>query len=226
MKKTIIFFLLTLFCVQINAQQTYQLSEADGEVVCTGVEQMKKSDVNTFVNSLLWAIDKCPKLKDDIAECDMDKLKFTTKLFFTSKKDEKQGYECDLTVQVASQQLFFLFNNIYSTSTGILGKRTPFEKLNPKKKEKHKEYYNEFTKLLNSELGGLIKFIGENDVPALKNWNKVKNGIVEKGMSEVECTLVMGKPINISKNGQRVQWMYSTSAYLFFENGLLKTVLK
>lgn len=226
MKKTVIFLLFTLFCIHINAQQFYQLSEADGEIVCTGVEEMNKSDVNTFVNAMLWAIDKCPKLKENITECDMDKLKFTTKLFFTSNKDEKQGYECDLTVQVASQQLFFLFNNIYSTTTGLLGKRTAFEKLNPKKKEKHKENYNEFTKLLNSVLGDLKKFIAENNVPKLKYWDKVVNEIVEKGMSEVECTLVMGKPINISENGQRVQWMYSTSTYLFFENGMLKTVLK
>ncbi len=224
--RTFLSFVLALFTVFSIKAQAYQLTDADGNVVCTGSESVGRDDVSSFANALLWAIDKCPKHKDNITDCDMDALKFTTKLYFQLKDNPKCIYECNLTVQIASQRLFFLVNDINLTTSGLLGKKTPFEKLKPNKKSKDKEYYNEFTKMCADMLRDLLKFVNVNSVPVLDNWDKVKRGEVVKGMLPVECRLVLGKPINIHETSQKVQWMYSTSTYLFFEDGKLKTYLK
>lgn len=208
-----------------GAAQTYKLVEADGEVVCTGSEEVGRGDVASFANALLWAIDKCPKLKENISECDMEALKFSTRLYF-SPEDNSNMYDCNLTVTIASGRLFFLVNDINLTTSGLLGKKTSFEKLNPEKKNKDKEHFELFTRMASKMLMDLVKYVNVNNIPSLPNWDKVKVGSVEKGMLPVECMLVLGKPVNVHETSKKVQWMYNTSTYLFFENGLLKTYLK
>lgn len=220
-----VLFFLQLFVV-MKAQNTYSLVKADKDIVITGSEQLNVDDRSAFVSALLWAIDKGPKLKENIEQCDFDKLKFTVKINILPDENVKEAYNCNLTIQVVEQRMFFLVNDIVVTTSGILGKRTPFEKLNPEKKEKHQEYYDDFTKYGSSMIRDVLKYIGKNGVQQVPNWNKVKNEVLETGLNEVECKLIMGKPINVHDSGQRVQWMYSTSTYLFFENGRLKTILK
>jgi len=45
-------------------------------------------------------------------------------------------------------------------------------------------------------------------------------------MTEDECLLAFGKPQTISESNGEVQWMYSSSFYLFFKNGCVETIIK
>lgn len=227
MKKVLFLLLSFVGILDVYAQKTFPLSVADNKIICTESESYgNKDDRALFVNALLWAIDRGPKLKEDISQCGMSKLKFTTKINLVSAENAKQGYECFLSIQVASQQLVFLVHDISCITTGILGNAIPFEKLVPEKKEKHKAYMEEFVKLNTAMLNELIQFVGTNTAPAMEHWDKVCNGNLESGMNETECKLIMGKPVNIQDNGKRVQWMYDTFTYLIFEDGVLKTILR
>lgn len=59
-------------------------------------------------------------------------------------------------------------------------------------------------------------------------WSLIQKGKVVSGMSKKECELSWGVPqkINrtISGNILSEQWVYSTSSYLYFKNGVLTTI--
>lgn len=227
MKRFILFIIIVLSAININAQKTYSLSTADKMIICTGTENIANmNDKSIFVNALLWAIDRGPKLKENITQCDMENLKFVTALEVNSQKNPKQSYKCDLTIQINSGSILFLTDKIFSVTSGIMGATSPFEKLNPTKKIKHKELMDEFTQLNSLLLTNLFQFIKTNKLQPINHWDKISQGEVEKGMNETECKLALGKPADIRLNSQRTQWMYDSSTYLFFEEGTLTAIIK
>jgi len=66
--------------------------------------------------------------------------------------------------------------------------------------------------------------------PEIKNeiWLLIQKGKVMAGMTKKECELSWGKPKDINKTvtGTDIseQWVYSTSSYLYFKNGILETI--
>jgi len=228
MKSSFSIFVLSILSIfNIQAQKTYPLATADKMIICTGTERVENmTDKDIFMNALLWAIDKGNRFKETITQCDMENLKYATVLDINSKKNPKQSYKCDLTIQINSGNIIFLTNKIFSNTTGIMGSITPFEKLNPTKKIKHKELIEEFTLLNSSLLSELFQFIRTNKLQPINHLESVSRGIVEKGMNETECKLAIGKPVDIRLNSQRTQWMYDSSTYIFFEKGLVTAIIK
>jgi hypothetical protein len=59
-------------------------------------------------------------------------------------------------------------------------------------------------------------------------WDKIQSGKVSVGMTKQECELSWGKPTGINKTvtGNEIteQWVYHPSSYLYFTNGILKTI--
>ena len=45
-------------------------------------------------------------------------------------------------------------------------------------------------------------------------------------MTEDECRLAVGKPQTVLESNGEVQWMYSSSFYVFFKNGRVETIIK
>jgi len=59
-------------------------------------------------------------------------------------------------------------------------------------------------------------------------WSIIQKGKVRSGMTKQECRLSWGEPESINKTsgkwGVHEQWVYSTSSYLYFENGKLTSI--
>lgn len=59
-------------------------------------------------------------------------------------------------------------------------------------------------------------------------WKLIQNGKVVTGMTKKECELSWGKPDDINKttigNTISEQWVYSSTRYLYFKNGLLTAI--
>lgn len=59
-------------------------------------------------------------------------------------------------------------------------------------------------------------------------WSIIQKGKVRSGMTKQECRLSWGQPESINKTsgkwGVHEQWVYSTSSYLYFENGRLTSI--
>ena len=105
-------------------------------------------------------------------------------------------------------------------------KVTPMEKLQPEKKHSHQETMDDFVQIESQMLNKLFDFVSTNQLSPITHWNEINIGKPVKGMTEDECLLAFGKPQTISESNGEVQWMYSSSFYLFFKNGCVETIIK
>ena len=78
---------------------------------------------------------------------------------------------------------------------------------------------DDFVQIESQMLNKLFDFVSTNQLSPITHWNEINIGKPVKGMTEDECLLAFGKPQTISESNGEVQWMYSSSFYLFFKNG-------
>ena len=100
------------------------------------------------------------------------------------------------------------------------------EKLQPGKKASHKEIMDDFVQVESQVLNKMFDFIVMKQLSPITHWNEISINKPVKGMTEDECLLAFGKPQTIQESNGEVQWMYSSSFYLFFKNGHVETIIK
>lgn len=228
MKQLLFIAVLLLGTIGSYAQIKFDVVKAGGQYMATGSESLgSTSSQKAFANAMLWILNRANVGKDNIRECDMQGQAVTARLRMAESENAKQAYTCDVKVTISSGQIVILANNIKGVSNGLLGESTlAFEKLNLEKKEKHKEMFDEYKRLVNKELNQLLKYVQDNDPGAMPHWRQVCAEEIVAGMTENECMIVMGKPLSVTSGSERSQWMYSTSEYLIFSNGLLKAHIR
>ena len=171
---------------------------------------------------------KCSTAGGDVLEVDYDKKQFGFAWMLDNPKTACR-YRCVVSVKVADNIITMLASDISQeaeTAVIKLVKRLPFEKLNPEKKPKHKDYLTDFANLHEKQIAQLLEFITTNPLPPITHWREIKENDVVKGMNSTECTLSLGKPASVQKQGNREEWMYDSYTYVFFENGVVSSVIK
>lgn len=228
MKQKILLFVFFLTALSSYGQVKFDVVKAGDNYISTGSEALSSlSSEKAFANAILWIVDRATSGKDNIVDCDMDGKTVTAKLRMAQDESSKQAYTCEVKVTVSSGQVVVLAENIKSLTGGLFGETVlAFEKLNIEKKDKHKEMFNEFKRLANKTLNQMLKYIQTNDPGNLSHWSQVCSEELIPGMTENECKIAKGKPLSVSGGAERTQWMYSTSEYLIFTNGLLKAHIK
>lgn len=230
-----IFFLL---CFSSTKAQTKDspYSEIKGSIVISEFHTLDKS-ISTeglFLNALLWMIEnrKLENTEEEenksTFEIDYDKKQYMINLMQTNTKSASR-YRCLFSVKVTDNIITILASNItYEAETNVikLVKRLAFEKLQPEKKPKHKEYLNEFAMLHKETVKRMLEAINTNSAPTITHWTEIKNKEVVKGMSKQECLLAFGKPVSVQKQGNKEEWMYDSYTYVFFENDIVTSLIK
>lgn len=184
-----------------------------------------------FLNALLWTIENREKTEEEkmpTIEINYDKKQFDVEIVQTISKTVSR-YRYLLSVKVSDNIITMLVSNIaYEAEAAVikLVKRLPFEKLQPEKKPKHKEYLDEFAAISKANFMQMLKAIADNESPVITHWTEVKEKNVTKGMTEAECVLALGKPASVQRQGTKAEWMYDAYTYLFFENGILNSFIK
>ena len=92
--------------------------------------------------------------------------------------------------------------------------------------EQNKEIMDDFVQVESQVLNKMFDFIVTNQLSPITHWNEISINKPVKGMTEDECLLAFGKPQTIQESNGEVQWMYSSSFYLFFKNGHVETIIK
>ena len=167
--------------------------------------------------------------RDGITEVSIPAKSFSCNLVLTSQADAKQKntYYCTAQFQVKDGKLVYYLSNIQIESSVVIMKKvTPMEKLQPEKKPSHQETMDDFVQIESQMLNKLFDFVSTNQLSPITHWNEINIGKPVKGMTEDECLLAFGKPQTISESNGEVQWMYSSSFYLFFKNGCVETIIK
>ena len=238
MKELLLSILGVLACVGvIRAQEPSPYSELKGKMILSQFHTLEKPATaeGIFLNALLWNIDnrqlpdnEKEETNDPGIETDYDKLQFSFSLSWINPKTASR-YRCLLSVKVSENIITMLTSDItYEAETAVikLVKRLPFEKLQPDKKPKHKEYMDEFAALHRRYVEEMLTAIAANQPPVISHWTEIREKNVAKGMTEAECLLAIGKPASIQKQGTKTEWMYDSYTYLFFENGVVSSFIK
>ena len=164
-----------------------------------------------------------------ITEVNVPAKNFSCDLILASQADsnQKNTYYCKALFQVKDGRLVYYLSNIRIESSAVIMKKiTPMEKLQPDKKASHKEIMDDFVQVESQVLNKMFDFIVTNQLSPITHWNEISINKPVKGMTEDECLLAFGKPQTIQESNGEVQWMYSSSFYLFFKNGHVETVIK
>lgn len=228
---------LALCVLSANAQSYTEIGDlyplqanGDKHTVNGFVRFNGSTDENIYANALLWVIENiCPQLQEGITDVNIPAKKFSCQLSLESPSETKQKniYYADATFRVADGKLIYHVSDIQIESTSfILKKITPIEKLTPEKKASHKQMADEFVQLSSSVLNQLFDFVATNRPAPVTHWKDIAIRRPVKGMTEDECRLAFGKPQSVMDTNGEVQWMYSTSFYLFFKNGRVSTIIK
>ena len=210
-------------------KNTYPLSADGSKYVVNGfIPFSPMIDESIYANALLWTIKNvCSAQRDGITEVSIPAKSFSCNLVLTSQADAKQKntYYCTAQFQVKDGKLVYYLSNIQIESSVVIMKKvTPMEKLQPEKKPSHQETMDDFVQIESQMLNKLFDFVSTNQLSPITHWNEINIGKPVKGMTE--CLLAFGKPQTISESNGEVQWMYSSSFYLFFKNGCVETIIK
>lgn len=207
---------------------TYPLQKNNGKCEVSGfINFTNSTDERIFTNALLWVVKNiCPQLQEGIKEISVPAKKFTFEIVI--KPDgAKSTYYSNATFRVADGKLIYYISDIEVESTSLVIKRlTPFEKLNPEKKEAHKQMIAEFEKLSSQILNNIFDYVSTYQSSPITHWSDISIHRAVEGMTEDECLLAFGKPQSIMETNGEIQWMYTTSFYLFFKQGVVSTIIK
>lgn len=230
MRKLVAFlFAVVLGCLQMQAQVQPPYTIVDNKVVISQFESIEgATSEKLFLNALLWTIESAPQPEEKVLEVDYDKKQFEVAWMLDNSKTACR-YRCMLSVKVSDNIITMLASDISQeaeTSVIKLVKRLPFEKLNPEKKPKHKDYLTDFAKLHEGYVTQMLEFVVANQLPPITHWREIKENNVVKGMNVTECIFSLGKPVSVQKQGEKEEWMYDAYTYVFFENGLVASVIK
>ncbi len=232
-----IIFVAVGFSTAVTAQTyveigtTYPLSTDGNKYVVNGfISADGLTDEDIYANALLWTVENvCPKLMEGIKENSVSEKRFKCELTLASPADSpnKNLYHCQAIFQAAGGKLVYYLSDIKIESEGFVTKKvTPMEKLLPQKKETHRQTMEDFVKTESLLLNKLFDYVTTHPTTPIIHWKEISIRKPVKGMTEEECLLAFGKPQTITENNGEVQWMYSTTFHLFFENGKVNTIIK
>ena len=233
MKKILLLMCMAVCCFSVcmQAQNTFNFpySEVNGKIVISQFQSLDGlAEDDIFLNALLWVIQNGPQPEEKVLQVDYDKRQFIVNLILENPKTSSH-YRHSLSVRVSDNIITMLISDItYEAETAVikLVKRLPFDKLQPDKKPKHKVLMDDFANMYKECAEQMFKFISTNQLSAIMHWNEIKSKGAVKGMNQNECLLSLGKPASIQKQGNKEEWMYDTYTYLFFENGIVTSVIK
>lgn len=212
-----------------ETDRVYPLGIDDNKYVVSGFvpfENLKGEEI--YANAMLWAVENiCPRLREGITKVDVPSRSFGCDLVLAQANNGGDVYYCKALFRVAAGKLTYYLSEIKIESSVVVVKKIiPMEKLNPEKKEAHKQSMDDFVRAESQLLNRMFDFIATHPLLPVTHWQEIGIRKPVKGMTEDECRLAFGKPQTIMETGGEVQWMYSSSFYLFFKDGYVQTIIK
>lgn len=215
-------------CPKGNCKRTYLIFNNDGDIYTHkyigDTIELRKDTVFDDINQLIY-LDDVDKAKDLLLNKQLY-IKTNQWLYINEKGNEQYSFDNQKYIPV-------IIKNI-----GVGNQDGPvkmiFSPLN-----NDKEY------CLNVRFSGINNDVGvfgidfevafqfdnpKNEFPNIsaQHWTLIQNSKVRIGMNKKECILSWGQPEDINKtiveNVTSEQWIYSSSSYLYFKNGILTSI--
>ena len=161
------------------------------------------------------------EMKEEIVDIDFGKERLSMVYNLRREDDEDPAYTCRLQLQVTEGQLVFTVKDV-KMHGGLKSMFSNFDKLDPVKKTKHADIIREFERLNDAKLNNLFNFIKEHQLQ-VTNWDNIRSGSLQRGMTEDEVMLIYGKPVSKQSDGTTTQYMFNSFVRVFIENGKVKS---
>lgn len=232
MKK--IFFVLAVFCglTAMAQQETIPVTEMDGTRVMTGFESMAfQGDETTFTNACIFVTDSvCTVRKDRVLSTDYDNKNISFNMLVGSLPGTKLSniYQVEVSLRVQDHRLVYYISHmqVLPGERSLIKNPTYIDKLTPEKRQAHAEIIEDLRQSVSAAVRSMIRFIGENKPTAVTHWEEIRKGQAAKGLTFDEAKIAFGKPQFVSEKHGETQWMYSSSFYLFFKNGVVTSFIR
>lgn len=216
-----VFFLLGLaITLSLGASaQTFKVTDEKGKriISCTQYNSGLDEDLE-FAKVMKWAINRGEEHRDGISAIDFYSRTLVTDFAWD---DDDIKFSSKLQIQVTKTQYIFSFFDIVAQGGGglksLIGIKMDFNKINPEKKEKHKQMQNMFMTKAQQAVTVAYNRIVDSNVD-ITNWTNVTNGRLEKGMTLDEAFLIYGKPITLNRRDNEIQADFNTFTHVLFVN--------
>lgn len=209
----------------------YPLVENGGRWEVAGFvpfEQLKEEEI--YANAFLWVVENvCPKQLEGMSAIDGDAKTFACDFVLPSEagSELKNTYYFHATFRSGGGKLLYRLSEVWVESPAFVMKKvTPLEKLTPEKKASHKQTVDDFIAVESGMLNSLFDFVATHSLSPITHWAEICARKPVVGMTEEECRLAFGKPQRVLESAGEVQWMYTSSFYLFFKGGRVQTIIK
>lgn len=191
-------------------------------------EHLKEEEI--YANAFLWAVEEvCPKQLEGMSGIDGEAKTFACDFVLASEPGSalKNTYYFHATFRCGEGKLLYRLSEVWIESAAFVMKKvTPLEKLMPEKKASHKQTVDDFIAVESRMLNSLFDFVATHSLSPITHWPEIRARKPVAGMTEQECRLAFGKPQRILESAGEVQWMYTSSFYLFFKAGRVQTIIK
>ncbi len=221
MKRITSLFLFFYTLLPLMAQKQYSSTVVEKKRVVTGIEDFSLPSQTILGNAMLWAVNEGPQGKEEIVDIDFGKERLSMVYNLRREDDEDPAYTCRLQLQVTEGQLVFTVKDV-KMHGGLKSMFSNFDKLDPVKKTKHADIIREFERLNDAKLNNLFNFIKEHQLQ-VTNWDNIRSGSLQRGMTEDEVMLIYGKPVSKQSDGTTTQYMFNSFVRVFIENGKVKS---
>lgn len=109
---------------------------------------------------------------------------------------------------------------------GIVPRTQRLEKLHPDNNKRHLSVLKEFIEVNSAYIYALSEYASTRSDIESPNFDKVCKGAdVAVGMNEDEVTILLGKPMNKRRSGERVRWIYSNDYVIIFTEGKVSKIV-
>ncbi len=162
-----------------------------------------------------WAIDRGEMHRDGIKAIDHFSRTLVTDFAWD---DDDIKFTSKLQIQVTKSQLIFTFFDVLAQGggfKGLIGLKLDFNKINPEKKEKHKQMQDLFLTKAQQAVTVSYNSIEDSRI-RITNWENVVNGSLQKGMTIDEAYLIYGKPVTINSRDNETQVEYNSFTHVLF----------
>lgn len=224
MKRVLFLMGLAMILSLVTAAQTFNVNVDKGKriISCTQYNGGSDEDLQ-FAKVMKWAINRGEEHRDGISAIDFYSRTLVTDFAWD---DDDIKFSSKLQIQVTQSQFIFSFFDIVAQGGGgfksLIGIKMDFNKINPEKKEKHKQMQDLFLTKAQQAVTVAYNSIVDSSVD-ITNWTNVTNGRLEKGMSLDEAFLIYGKPLTMNSRDNEIQADFNTFTHvLFIDNKVVR----
>lgn len=176
-----------------------------------------------FAKVMKWAIDRGKEHRDGIKAIDYYSRTLISEFDWD---DDDIKFSSKLQIKVTQTHFIFSFFDITAQGGGgiksLIGMKMDFNKINPEKKEKHKQMQDLF--LTKAQQAATVAYnVIEDSQIEITDWNNVVNGRLTKGMTLDEALLIYGKPITMNSRDNETQVDFNSFTHvLFIDNKVVR----